>query len=44
MSIQWTTQGSTLALKNLALLVCRARFAGKLVDVNAMSKCTTLQS
>ena len=35
LSIEWSTQGQTLMRDNLALLVCRTRVGGKLVDANA---------
>jgi HK97 family phage major capsid protein len=37
-SIEWHTQGATLAKANLALLVVRGRFGGKVVDPNAFAK------
>lgn len=37
-SIEWHTQGSTLAKANLALLVVRGRFGGKVVDPAAFAK------
>jgi HK97 family phage major capsid protein len=37
-SIEWHTQGATLAKANLALLVVRGRFGGKVVDPSAFAK------
>jgi len=38
--VRWSDQGETLMKKNTALLAFRARFAGKVVDPNAMCKMT----
>lgn len=35
LSVEWHTQGQTLARDNLALLVVRGRYGGQLVDANA---------
>lgn len=43
-SIQWTSEGQTLVLKNTVILVVRGRFAGKVVDANAFAMCSTAQS
>jgi HK97 family phage major capsid protein len=37
-SLEWHTSGQTLALKNTALLIARARIGGRPVDANAFSK------
>lgn len=44
LTVEWHTQGSTLARKNLALLIVRARFGGKVMDANAFAKITDAQS
>jgi len=38
MSVEWSTQGRTLMLANEALLVCRGRFGGRVVDPSAFAK------
>lgn len=43
-SVQWTSEGKTLAQANLALLVVRGRYGGKIVDVNAFCKQTNAQA
>ena len=35
LTVEWHTQGQTLARDNLALLICRGRFGGQLMDANA---------
>jgi HK97 family phage major capsid protein len=35
--VRWTTEGKELALKNLALLTVRGRYAGKVIDGGAFS-------
>lgn len=42
--VRWSDVGQTLMLKNTSLLVVRGRFAGKLLDANAMSMTTDFQS
>lgn len=44
MTIEWVTQGKELALRNIALLVVRARYGGKLTDPAAFVKWTDGQS
>lgn len=34
-SVEWTTEGRELRLKNLALLTVRGRYGGRLMDVSA---------
>ncbi|NQT17326.1 MAG: phage major capsid protein [Planctomycetes bacterium] len=42
--VQWTTEGSTLALANLALLVVRGRYGGKMMDTNAAALQTNAEA
>lgn len=42
--VRWSDVGQTLMLKNTSLLVVRGRFAGKLLDANAMSQMSDFQS
>lgn len=44
MSMEWHTQGKTLARRNLALLIVRARYGGQAIDADAFTICTTHQS
>jgi HK97 family phage major capsid protein len=37
MSVEWSTQGETLMRSNLALLVVRARYGGRVMDANAFA-------
>jgi len=39
---RWSDQGATLMRANTSLLVVRARFGGKVIDPNAVCKCTDL--
>jgi HK97 family phage major capsid protein len=43
-TVEWHQGGATLARKNLALLIVRGRFGGKVVDANAFAKITDAQS
>jgi HK97 family phage major capsid protein len=43
-TIEWHTQGQYLARKNIALLVCRGRFGGKVMDGSAFCKATDAQA
>jgi len=38
--MRWSEEGATLMRSNTALLVVRARFAGKVVDPNAVAVMT----
>jgi HK97 family phage major capsid protein len=42
--IRWEMGGKELAQKNLALLIVRGRFGGRVVDANAFAKWTNGQS
>lgn len=44
LTVEWHTQGATLARRNLALLIVRARFGGKVMDANAFAKIVDAQS
>jgi hypothetical protein len=44
LEVRWETAGNYLATKNLALLVVRARFGGKVVDANAFAKIVDAQT
>jgi HK97 family phage major capsid protein len=44
MEVRWVDGGKELARKNLALLVVRARYAGRVMDANAFAKWTDGQS
>ena len=43
-SVEWHQGGTTLARKNLALLVVCGRFGGQIVDANAFAKIVDAQS
>ena len=44
MSVEWHTQGSTLARRNMALLAVRARYGGKVMDGSAFGVVTTAEA
>lgn len=43
-SVEWHQGGTTLARKNMALLICRGRFGGQVVDARAFAKMSGAQS
>ena len=43
-SVQWTSEGKTLAQANLTLLVVRGRYGGRVMDANAFVKQTNGQT
>ncbi len=43
-SIEWFTGGTTLARRNMALLIVRGRFGGQIMDINAFAKMTGAQT
>jgi HK97 family phage major capsid protein len=44
LEVRWVDGGLTLARKNLVLLVCRARFGGRVVDPSAFAKIIDAQA
>ena len=43
-SVEWHTGGTTLARRNMALLIVRGRFGGQVVDANAFAKMSGAQT